>query len=155
MVESVRDLWDHWFVTNKGNRQVFPLYSDVERLPSKNSAFARIRQKCAEYKEREAGAIDGSEWHDFSAYILYLYRYYMLDINVPMWLVFLLSLLLRLMSDNVWYLWCWNSHLVTTILWHLLLVSLLVRRASLCKHGLFSLCSEILFTSVFEDKTLR
>ncbi|KAF9241133.1 hypothetical protein BU15DRAFT_45179, partial [Melanogaster broomeanus] len=35
------------------NRQVFPLYSDIERLPSKNSALARIRQKRAEYKERQ------------------------------------------------------------------------------------------------------
>ncbi|KIJ65257.1 hypothetical protein HYDPIDRAFT_27977 [Hydnomerulius pinastri MD-312] len=32
--------------------QVFPLYSDAERLPSKNSALARIRQKRTEYKER-------------------------------------------------------------------------------------------------------
>ncbi|KIJ58642.1 hypothetical protein HYDPIDRAFT_102277 [Hydnomerulius pinastri MD-312] len=34
------------------NRQVFPLYSDAERLPSKNSALARICQKHTEYKER-------------------------------------------------------------------------------------------------------
>lgn len=33
-------------------RQIFPLYLDAERLPSKNSAFARIRQKRAEYKAR-------------------------------------------------------------------------------------------------------
>ncbi|KAI5999900.1 hypothetical protein EDD15DRAFT_2193413 [Pisolithus albus] len=37
------------------NRQIFPLYTASERLPSKNSALARIRQKRAEYKElREA-----------------------------------------------------------------------------------------------------
>jgi hypothetical protein len=34
------------------NRQIFPLYSDVERLPSKNSALARIRLKRAERNER-------------------------------------------------------------------------------------------------------
>ncbi|KAF9238704.1 hypothetical protein BU15DRAFT_88319 [Melanogaster broomeanus] len=39
------------------NCQVFPLYSDIERLPSQNSAFARIRQKCAEYKERDVNGI--------------------------------------------------------------------------------------------------
>ncbi|KIJ58978.1 hypothetical protein HYDPIDRAFT_118906 [Hydnomerulius pinastri MD-312] len=36
------------------NRQVFPLYSDTERMPSKNSALARIRQKRAEYTESAA-----------------------------------------------------------------------------------------------------
>ncbi|KIJ57837.1 hypothetical protein HYDPIDRAFT_103751, partial [Hydnomerulius pinastri MD-312] len=35
------------------NRQVFPLYSDIERLPSKNSTLARIWQKRAEYRERQ------------------------------------------------------------------------------------------------------
>ncbi|KAF9222383.1 hypothetical protein BS17DRAFT_838395 [Gyrodon lividus] len=39
------------------NHQVFPLYSEVERLPTKNSALARIRQKCIECREREAAAI--------------------------------------------------------------------------------------------------
>ncbi|KIJ05944.1 hypothetical protein PAXINDRAFT_20832 [Paxillus involutus ATCC 200175] len=34
------------------NRQVFPLCSDAEHLPSKDSALAMIRQKRAEYKER-------------------------------------------------------------------------------------------------------
>ena len=34
-------------------RQIFPLYTDVERLPSKDSVLARIRQKRAEYKERQ------------------------------------------------------------------------------------------------------
>ncbi|KAF8834708.1 hypothetical protein BDN67DRAFT_914422 [Paxillus ammoniavirescens] len=34
------------------NRQVFPLYADLERLPSKDSALARIRQRHAEYNER-------------------------------------------------------------------------------------------------------
>ncbi|KIJ58976.1 hypothetical protein HYDPIDRAFT_44219 [Hydnomerulius pinastri MD-312] len=36
------------------NRQVFPLYSDMERMPSKNSALARICQKHAEYTESAA-----------------------------------------------------------------------------------------------------
>ncbi|KAF8834906.1 hypothetical protein BDN67DRAFT_992561 [Paxillus ammoniavirescens] len=36
------------------NCQIFPLYAEVERIPSKNSALARIRQKRVEYKEREA-----------------------------------------------------------------------------------------------------
>ncbi|KAF8836372.1 hypothetical protein BDN67DRAFT_992145 [Paxillus ammoniavirescens] len=39
------------------NCQIFPLYSDIERLPSKNSAFARICQKRAEYKERVVAII--------------------------------------------------------------------------------------------------
>ncbi|KIJ10469.1 hypothetical protein PAXINDRAFT_86064 [Paxillus involutus ATCC 200175] len=34
------------------NRQIFPLYSDLERLPSKDSVLARIRQKRTEYRER-------------------------------------------------------------------------------------------------------
>lgn len=38
--------------TNEGYSQIFPLYSDVGRLPSENSALARIRQKRAEYNER-------------------------------------------------------------------------------------------------------
>ncbi|KAF9232356.1 hypothetical protein BU15DRAFT_90680 [Melanogaster broomeanus] len=38
------------------NRQVFPLYSDIERFPSKNSALARIRQKRMQYMEGEAHA---------------------------------------------------------------------------------------------------
>ncbi|KAI6018636.1 hypothetical protein BKA83DRAFT_4464947 [Pisolithus microcarpus] len=33
------------------NRQVFPLYTTTERLPSKDSALARIHQKRAAYKE--------------------------------------------------------------------------------------------------------
>ncbi|KAG9313214.1 hypothetical protein JVU11DRAFT_6673 [Chiua virens] len=35
------------------NRQVFPLYADIERVPSKNSALARIRQKRAENRDRD------------------------------------------------------------------------------------------------------
>lgn len=35
------------------NRQIFPLYTTTERLPTKNSALARIRQKRADY---QAGA---------------------------------------------------------------------------------------------------
>ncbi|KIJ10242.1 hypothetical protein PAXINDRAFT_86370, partial [Paxillus involutus ATCC 200175] len=45
------------------NRQVFPLYVDSERMPSKNSALARIRQKRAEYKANTdaANAAAGEE----------------------------------------------------------------------------------------------
>ncbi|KIJ59841.1 hypothetical protein HYDPIDRAFT_32833 [Hydnomerulius pinastri MD-312] len=39
------------------NRQVFPLYSKTEWLPSKNSALARIRLKRTEYKEQSAAAL--------------------------------------------------------------------------------------------------
>ena len=35
-------------------RQIFPLYADLERVPSKNSALAQIRQKREEIKERAA-----------------------------------------------------------------------------------------------------
>ena len=52
---------DDPLITNEDNSQIFPLYSDVERLPSKNSALARIRQKRAEYNERGGCAIDGSD----------------------------------------------------------------------------------------------
>ncbi|KIJ10331.1 hypothetical protein PAXINDRAFT_86236, partial [Paxillus involutus ATCC 200175] len=34
------------------NHQVFPLYMETERLPSKNSTLARIRQKREEYQAR-------------------------------------------------------------------------------------------------------
>ena len=44
--------------TNKGYSQIFPLYSDVERLPSENSALARIRQKRVEYNERNGDSAD-------------------------------------------------------------------------------------------------
>ena len=37
---------------NAVTSQVFPLYSETERLPSRNSALARIREKRAEYNER-------------------------------------------------------------------------------------------------------
>ena len=33
-------------------RQIFPLYTEVERLPSQDSVLSRIRQKHAEYRER-------------------------------------------------------------------------------------------------------
>ncbi|KAF9241307.1 hypothetical protein BU15DRAFT_87241 [Melanogaster broomeanus] len=36
------------------NRQVFPLYTEHERMPSQNSALARIRQKRAQYRESVA-----------------------------------------------------------------------------------------------------
>jgi hypothetical protein len=42
--------------SDRVNRQIFPLYSEVERVPSKNSALARIRQKRAERNERNAAA---------------------------------------------------------------------------------------------------
>lgn len=32
------------------HRQIFPLFVDAGRMPSKNSALARIRQKRAEYR---------------------------------------------------------------------------------------------------------
>ena len=51
--------WDGPLITNEDNSQIFPLYSDVERLPSKNSALARIHQKRVEYNERGGCAIDG------------------------------------------------------------------------------------------------
>ncbi|KIM57863.1 hypothetical protein SCLCIDRAFT_28496 [Scleroderma citrinum Foug A] len=38
------------------NRQIFPLYTDIERLSSKNSALARIQQKHVEIREREQSA---------------------------------------------------------------------------------------------------
>ncbi|KAF8835425.1 hypothetical protein BDN67DRAFT_992459 [Paxillus ammoniavirescens] len=38
------------------NRQVFPLYTEHERMPSQNSALARIRQKCAQYCDGAANA---------------------------------------------------------------------------------------------------
>lgn len=53
-------LRNDWSVVNEEDSQVFPLYSDVERLPSKNSALARIRAKRAEYNERNADPVDGS-----------------------------------------------------------------------------------------------
>ncbi|KIM54670.1 hypothetical protein SCLCIDRAFT_30898 [Scleroderma citrinum Foug A] len=34
------------------NRQIFPLYTDSEHMPTKDSALAQIRQKCEEIKER-------------------------------------------------------------------------------------------------------
>ena len=40
------------------NRQIFPLYTEIERLPSKNSALARIRAKRAEL--RAAVAVVGA-----------------------------------------------------------------------------------------------
>ena len=44
--------------TNEEYSQIFPLYSDVERLPSENSALARIRQKHAEYNKRSSDGAD-------------------------------------------------------------------------------------------------
>ena len=52
---------DDPLITDEDNSQVFPLYSDVERLLSEGSALARIRQKCAEYNERNGHLIDGSD----------------------------------------------------------------------------------------------
>lgn len=45
--EEVDQLMTWW------NRQVFPLYADPERLPSRDSVLAMIRQKRMERKERE------------------------------------------------------------------------------------------------------
>ncbi|KAH7917440.1 hypothetical protein BV22DRAFT_1052428 [Leucogyrophana mollusca] len=45
-VEEVDQLMLWW------NRQIFPIYADTERAPSKNSALARIREKRLELKER-------------------------------------------------------------------------------------------------------
>ncbi|KIM66147.1 hypothetical protein SCLCIDRAFT_44672, partial [Scleroderma citrinum Foug A] len=42
--EEVMQLLTWW------NRQIFPLYTDVERLPSMDSALARIRQRRAELR---------------------------------------------------------------------------------------------------------
>ncbi|KAF8835988.1 hypothetical protein BDN67DRAFT_992258 [Paxillus ammoniavirescens] len=46
--EEVDQLMTWW------NHQVFPLYTEVERIPSKNSTLTRIHQKCAEVNERNA-----------------------------------------------------------------------------------------------------
>ena len=43
--------YNNCIITNEDNSQVFPLYSDVERLPSENSALARIRAKRARRNE--------------------------------------------------------------------------------------------------------
>ena len=48
-------------VTNEKNSQVFLLYSEVEQLPSKNSALVRIRQKRAEYNEMTTSVIDDAD----------------------------------------------------------------------------------------------
>lgn len=40
------------------DRQVFPLYADVERLPSKNSALAQIRQKREENRIRDNNVVE-------------------------------------------------------------------------------------------------
>ena len=52
MVEPVSRFCNDYIIANEDNSQVFPLYSDVERLPSENSALSRIRAKRAEYNER-------------------------------------------------------------------------------------------------------
>ena len=51
--------WWNWYVRNSFEstltnilRQIFPLYTEVEGLPFKDSVLARIRQKRAEYRER-------------------------------------------------------------------------------------------------------
>ena len=41
-------------------RQIFPLYVDTERLPSKDSALARIRQKRAEYNAPRESIVEPS-----------------------------------------------------------------------------------------------
>ena len=63
MVELVSHLCNDEIVANEDNSQVFPLYSDVERLPSENSALARIHAKRVEYNERNE-AISNLDWWD-------------------------------------------------------------------------------------------
>ncbi|KIJ64395.1 hypothetical protein HYDPIDRAFT_28335 [Hydnomerulius pinastri MD-312] len=43
------------------NRQVFPLFADLERMPSKDSALARIKQKREEYRERAISMSVGAQ----------------------------------------------------------------------------------------------
>ncbi|KIM51937.1 hypothetical protein SCLCIDRAFT_142255, partial [Scleroderma citrinum Foug A] len=52
--EEVDQLLGWW------NRQIFPLYADLEHVPSQNSALARIRQKHQEWRAASAtiGASD-------------------------------------------------------------------------------------------------
>lgn len=60
-VEQLLTWWNRYdpliteipLILTKTNGQVFPLYTDIERLPSKNSALARIRQKRAENRARD------------------------------------------------------------------------------------------------------
>ena len=58
--------WDlfcnYWSVANEDISQIFPLYSDVERFPSKDSALSRIHAKWAEYNERNTVVTNGSDW---------------------------------------------------------------------------------------------
>ncbi|KIM64229.1 hypothetical protein SCLCIDRAFT_115360, partial [Scleroderma citrinum Foug A] len=42
------------------NRQIFPLFADLEQVPVKNSALARIKQKHEEMKERAANSLFGT-----------------------------------------------------------------------------------------------
>lgn len=44
--------------TNEEYSQIFPLYSDVEWLPSENSVLARIHQKHAELNKRSGDGTD-------------------------------------------------------------------------------------------------
>ncbi|KIM57880.1 hypothetical protein SCLCIDRAFT_129522, partial [Scleroderma citrinum Foug A] len=44
--DEVNQLMTWW------NQQIFPLYMEVEGIPSKDSVLARIQQKCAEYRAR-------------------------------------------------------------------------------------------------------
>jgi hypothetical protein len=50
MVESVCPPFFAATGADESHSQVFPLYADVERLPSKNSTLARIRQKRTEIR---------------------------------------------------------------------------------------------------------
>ena len=72
MVESVSYLSKWLVIANEESSQVFPLYSDIERLPSKNSALAWIHAKCMEYNKRNTDAVDGSDWlPSLMAYLAY------------------------------------------------------------------------------------
>ena len=52
MVELICPLFFAATGADDSNSQVFPLYADVEHLPLKNSALARICQKCTEIRNR-------------------------------------------------------------------------------------------------------
>ena len=41
-------------------RQIFLLYADLEQVPAKNSALARIKQKREEMKERAVNSLFGT-----------------------------------------------------------------------------------------------
>ena len=50
-----------FFSLHEEDSQIFLLYTEVECLPTKNSALARIRQKRAERNERDAVATSNNK----------------------------------------------------------------------------------------------